>query len=128
MNPKLELDYNTTDYMHDAMIDWVSQEAELLKRDLSWDEARALLRAKLTSSGSPLRTDGMEVLSEWLGSTNVDVDSWKISEPKGVAWGNYETQEDAHAAVDHYMQLRKMRELDYVITAPDYRAPGAASQ
>lgn len=120
MNPKLDIDYSTTNRMHESMIDWVKEEATQLDRHLSWDEARDLLRTKLDQAGCPMRTDGHEVLSAWLAATNLPVYSWNVIEPEGVAWSNYETEEDAHDAVSLYMKNIGVRELDYTLTDPSY--------
>ena len=109
LSAELELDYRTTDDNHDYMIDWIDAEVTRLGRCLTWDEARAVLRDKLD-----LRTDGEEVLSEWLSSTAVDIVSWRVKGIPGVAWGNYETREWAEQCVQHYLQ-KTGQKLDYEI-------------
>lgn len=92
-------DFQTIEEMHPWMIDRLKAESEVLGRLLTWQEAMDSLKGFLS-----LETNGEYVLQDWLECTEVPVVHWEIESALPVAWGNFETQEDAENAIAAYMQ------------------------
>lgn len=87
-----------TDENHDYMIEAIEEEAGRIGRNLSWDEATQFLLKFLSLSEEP--EDGS--VHDWLSSTDVPVSSYQVEGTVGVAWGNFETEQDAEHAVKDY--------------------------
>ncbi len=95
-----------TDDNHDYLIDAIEEEAGRLGRNLSWEEATQFLITLLGGED--------EYLHDWISSTDLPVSSFQVEGTVGVAWGNFETEQDAEAAVQSY-QSRSGRVFPHLI-------------
>ena len=100
------------DVHHDYMIEAVETEAARLGRNLKWEEALQIADAYLTLHSIP-HEDWFS--HDWVQCTDLPVSSFQVEGTVGVAWGCFETEQDAEEAVQTY-QSSSGRTFSYKIT------------